>query len=483
MNTKSAMMQFKSRKKESGQALVLIAMLIVILLGFLGLAIDGGGMFLLWRDAQNAVDAAALQAAFAYCTNGENIVSAQEAGERAALMNGFNGLDDNTVTVDRAVNLVSTSELPGNATVLNDIIMVRIEAEKPAYFIQLVYGGPLRVEVDALGVCNAGGDNFFEDYAVYAMGSEGICGDSYQESDFTGSGSHFYSNVGSNADIRVQGSTGGATFHDGAGVTFVDEIDGSSKWVTDPNTGPVSGSDTPVAEQPYSSFPVLYTWEQFQPGTGEIWNAIDALNGTMGDWASDPNLHYSSTGMNLENADMMGLYVIDGDVKAWKDFSVHANGITIVLSGEFTVAGSINNKNNPNLWHPFTTSAGVTNSLFVFSSNNPSGNVPPTSCPTGGGNAAISFSGSGIVAEGIIYAPYSLVEWSSSESYYCGAIVSLAFTTSNSDKFFFSEEIPSDAVLAADGAAQWFLDLPFEGRNCDFFNSTSSNIFLGDLGD
>src|SRR5688572_15520258 len=113
MNTKPSMLKFKARAKETGQALVLIAMLIVILLAFLGLAIDGVGMFLLWRDAQNAVDTAALQAAFAYCTSNKDFDSAVEAGINAADANGFdnNGVD-NWVTVVPA----PSSRRPSNIT-------------------------------------------------------------------------------------------------------------------------------------------------------------------------------------------------------------------------------------------------------------------------------------------------------------------------------------------------------------------------------
>jgi Flp pilus assembly protein TadG len=103
MDTKSAMLRFKTRTKETGQALVLIAMLVVILLAFLGLAIDGGGMFLLWRDAQNAVDTAALQAAFSYCTSNKDFQAAVDAGLNAANANGFNNNAlDNWVTVEPA---------------------------------------------------------------------------------------------------------------------------------------------------------------------------------------------------------------------------------------------------------------------------------------------------------------------------------------------------------------------------------------------
>ena len=48
----------KHRKSEAGQAIVLIAFGMIVLIMVMGLAIDGGGLLFLRRDAQNAADAA-----------------------------------------------------------------------------------------------------------------------------------------------------------------------------------------------------------------------------------------------------------------------------------------------------------------------------------------------------------------------------------------------------------------------------------------
>src|SRR5687767_3748477 len=61
-----------SRKnRQSGQAIVLIALMLVLLIGMAALAIDGGGVLFLQRDAQNAADAAALAASRTYCLSGK----------------------------------------------------------------------------------------------------------------------------------------------------------------------------------------------------------------------------------------------------------------------------------------------------------------------------------------------------------------------------------------------------------------------------
>src|SRR3990172_7448497 len=54
---------------EAGQAIVILALVMVALIGFLGLVVDGGGLLFLQRDAQNATDAAVIAATYARCTN------------------------------------------------------------------------------------------------------------------------------------------------------------------------------------------------------------------------------------------------------------------------------------------------------------------------------------------------------------------------------------------------------------------------------
>ena len=135
-------------QKQRGQAIVLIAVLMTALIGTLGLAIDGGGMYLLYRDAQNAVDAAALTAAFALCTDGDPV----EAGLRTLEINGF---DSARPGATMQVNNPPT-ETDNVAIRNNDHVEIIINAVKPSYFIQVVYGGPLVVNVSAVSRCSQG---------------------------------------------------------------------------------------------------------------------------------------------------------------------------------------------------------------------------------------------------------------------------------------------------------------------------------------
>ena len=57
----------KIRRREKGQSLILIAILLVVFIGILALVLDGGYSYFMRRNAQNAADAGALAGARVYC--------------------------------------------------------------------------------------------------------------------------------------------------------------------------------------------------------------------------------------------------------------------------------------------------------------------------------------------------------------------------------------------------------------------------------
>ena len=72
-------MAVRGRQGAGGQAIVLVAFIMVVLLGFAGLAIDSGHAYLDRREMQAAVDAAALGAAYKYM-NTSDYGQAEQAG-------------------------------------------------------------------------------------------------------------------------------------------------------------------------------------------------------------------------------------------------------------------------------------------------------------------------------------------------------------------------------------------------------------------
>jgi Flp pilus assembly protein TadG len=77
-------MAFPARVQQRGQAIVLIVLVIVVMFGLLGLAVDGGRAYLDRRQLQASVDAAALAAAYKYMNTNDYAQSEQAATNQYA---------------------------------------------------------------------------------------------------------------------------------------------------------------------------------------------------------------------------------------------------------------------------------------------------------------------------------------------------------------------------------------------------------------
>jgi hypothetical protein len=95
----------KILRQEEGQTLVLTALCMTAMLGFLALAIDVGVLFHSKRSMQTAADAAAVSAAQDYMWN-QSTTGAQAAGKSASAANGYT---DATSGVTVTINLPPTS--------------------------------------------------------------------------------------------------------------------------------------------------------------------------------------------------------------------------------------------------------------------------------------------------------------------------------------------------------------------------------------
>lgn len=138
------------KKTESGQVLILVAIGLISLLGFAGLAIDGGRVFSERRKIQNVADTSALAGALKigrtnYNDIGVGLGLAEEAAYRRAEDNGYpmyspaTGLQQVVVTIQE--------EGGGSPFYL---VKVEIISEIVPTFIQLVYNGNLTTKVEAV---------------------------------------------------------------------------------------------------------------------------------------------------------------------------------------------------------------------------------------------------------------------------------------------------------------------------------------------
>jgi Flp pilus assembly protein TadG len=114
----------RERDQEQGQMIVLFALIMVALISFAGLLVDGGMLFAARRQAQNAADTAALAAAKAIATG----ASASTAASTIAGANGFPAATTNCA--GQAISGVSVNNPPTSGSHAGDTSYVEIVTQK-----------------------------------------------------------------------------------------------------------------------------------------------------------------------------------------------------------------------------------------------------------------------------------------------------------------------------------------------------------------
>jgi hypothetical protein len=127
---------------EKGQQLVQVALLLPLLLAFLGLVVDVGNVYVHHQMVRNAADAAAVAGATVLYRQGAQV--AIETAEYYAAQHGYDN-NGTTNTVRATVPPVSGS-FAGNP----QYIQVRIEEQVAPFFASLVWDGTFRVSASAV---------------------------------------------------------------------------------------------------------------------------------------------------------------------------------------------------------------------------------------------------------------------------------------------------------------------------------------------
>ena len=222
-------------ENQRGQAIVLIAAVMIALVAALGLAIDGGGMFLLYRDVQNATDAAALTAAYALCTG----LDLEDNVYSSAKQNGFENGVRGTVTITYP---------PSSPTV--DYVKVEIEAIKPSYFIQVVYTDTLSVTASTTAQCRPdNGFGFPQTAAIVQLQVDGCAGGGSDPLDAIGNNTtavygDIFINHSDPACDSVDLNNGSSNFHLDGHMC----IQGGNTNIGSPITPPPFSGGTPTVE-------------------------------------------------------------------------------------------------------------------------------------------------------------------------------------------------------------------------------------------
>jgi Flp pilus assembly protein TadG len=205
----------RSRSSQSGQAIVLVALVMVVLFGFVGLAVDGGRGYLDRRQMQASVDAAALAAAYNYMNNSDYTQAEQAAvaifatNERLYTLPTCSGYGTTSVscTFGDATNQ-SLSITVANHAVAGVSFAVSANHHIPVAVMQVLGSGPaMTIATTATAVARKAGTN---GAAIQTL-SPGNCVGNGQSLVFTGTSTTTVTgDIWSNGSISDSGSANGS---------------------------------------------------------------------------------------------------------------------------------------------------------------------------------------------------------------------------------------------------------------------------------
>ena len=410
-------MKHKPNQSESGQVLVILVLVMIVLIAAVALAIDGGRLYALRREAQSAADAAVLAAALAMCNSEDPIT----AGLATA---GQNGFDSGTVSV---VNPPIRGAYVGNI----DYVEVIITASMPGTFAQLVYSGPLQVTVEAEAHCDTGGLFDIVDKAAFALGP---CPE-IKAFDGSGSNSEIIGSAHSNDDIFLSGS--GYHFHLPAS-----SVEGYSSSGSNNQFSIGSPSASGVLPDPLSG---LQT-SMYAPGGSRV------LGKTIYDLSSGGKV-------DIGRLTSLGLY--NPVTKTLKTGVYYANNNEIdIATSNVTGVVTLVSENYIKISGSENTFTAYADGLLIFSNKQPAqpckdwvvdigGSGDPVPVVSHGGDGfsnPVVVQESNNVFQGLIYAPRGQVMTSGSKTTFRGAILAQGIKLNGSNELFVYTNLYSPTI-------------------------------------
>jgi hypothetical protein len=382
-------------RDERGAAAFMVAISLLLLVGFAALAIDGGLGFDQRRGTQNAADNAALAAAWEAC-NPSGGTTPQAAALAVAADNGY---DDNDPDVVVTANAHGATEY--------EVIIQRVN--------DTTFAGPgvaadtLTVVSRAVAVCEQ--EPFLGGYAIFA-GADSCASGGAIELDLTGATKTINGGIFSNGDLKINGpntTVNGdvnfrGSFTSNSGVT-------AEKWFGSPRTYPL---ELDIAE--------------FRPGgarqTAEPGNYFNSAPSTSIDngWMVS-NGHATGNNSNIVIT-QSGIYY---SPKTGND-AINLKGVTTApgVAVTFVSEGEMHVIGDADITGYAPVTEGAYSPLILFSNAE-----PPGSCSTN----AIQFSGSSMTWTGLIYAPHGEVQMSASstDATINGSIIAYSVSISGSN--------------------------------------------------
>jgi Flp pilus assembly protein TadG len=357
----------KNWRDERGQTLVLVALTMSALLGFLALAIDVGLLYRAKRNLQIAADAAATAGALDYLYNG-SVSSASSAARAAAAANGVNDGSGGTVVT---VHMPPASGPEAGAAGFIEVI---VSAPSPVTFMSVITRNST-VTVAARAV---GGATSASDSCVYIGNPSGSDVFHLQGSTtITATGCGIYINSSNSRAVQVTGNSSHIT------ADYFNIYGGYSGHQTQP-----------TAMTPHSaplSNPMGNITGPTPPGGCPSTNASTTLSGS---YTAPGGLVCFTKAVTLADGATLGagLYVFENGVTIPTGATVTVNGGTLDLYGVGSSAGTLTQASNSVLNITAPTS-GAYNAIAILQ---PLVNTTPLQVQFGSSNQTL---------DGVIYAP------------------------------------------------------------------------------
>lgn len=284
--------------RDRGQVLVLVALGLVALIGFVGLTVDIGSAWAARRRMQTAADAAATAGAIA-SRQGQSGSGVTTAADDAAILNGFT---DGTNSVHVTVN----PSYSGGSCSAN-CVQVTIDQAQPVYFLRVLGFSPIDVKASAVaGTTNSGS-------CIYGLGPTSPAFDA-----------HGTASVSSSCGILVNSNA-----NCGGNVTITTSMGVAGSSSSCPNSTTISYTPDPFAY--LGSQPACSGIAVFIPnvsGAGSYCGGITIHNGA--------NVTFSPGVYNLGSG---GLTMTGG--------TVTGTGVTFISTAAITINGGTANLSAP----------------------------------------------------------------------------------------------------------------------------------------
>jgi Flp pilus assembly protein TadG len=272
------------RHEQRGQAIVLVALMMLVLFGFVGLAIDSGRAYLDRRHLQAAADAAALAAAYRYMnttdyTQSEQIAAQTYANNEALYgAQSCSGLGTLAATCTFADPWGQTLNINvTNKGIAGVSFAVTVTHSMPVAIMQVLGSGPtISISAQATAVARRAGTN---GAAIQTLAPAGCGGNGGQSLTFQGTSKTYVTgDVWSNGSVFDNSASAGGSINGN-----VIDICGTPPALTTPTPWTVTGTQANGWTMPDPDYPVPPL-----NASSQSWNTSSGSVEQPGTYATDP---------------------------------------------------------------------------------------------------------------------------------------------------------------------------------------------------